>query len=147
MFAAVGTLLHERAEIGEAADIVELLYRGKRFGHRHDVRRLAFGRQLQDVRVDEAMRLAVEVGVAQDVADLVDRLVVEQKAAQHRLLRLQRMGGKLDAIELRVVGHGVVRDRGFARSRRGDAGIARRRMRRRGRLPGGRIKDPGVRQF
>ena len=54
---------------------------------------------------DVAVRLAVEVGVRDDVADPVDRVVVEQQSAQHRLLRLQRMRRQLQRVELRIVGH------------------------------------------
>ena len=62
-----------------------------------------------DVRIDEPVRVAVEIGVGDDVADLVRRFVVEQEAAQHRLLGFQRMGRKLEAVELGIVGHGVRR--------------------------------------
>ncbi len=99
-------VLDQRAEIREAADVVELLRRGERLGDRHHVGGLAVGDEPHDVRVDEPMRVAVEIGVGDDVADLVRRLVVEQETAQHRLLRLERMGRELQTVELEIVGHG-----------------------------------------
>ena len=106
MLAAVGTFSHQRAEVGEPADVVELLHRGERLGDRDDVGRLAVADETHDVRVDEPVRFAVEIGVGDDVADLVRRFVVEQEAAQHRLLRFERMRRKLQAVELGIVGHG-----------------------------------------
>ena len=50
------------------------------------------------------------VGLADDVGDLVDRLVVEQHAAQNRLLSLDRMRRQFQGIELRIVRHGGYED-------------------------------------
>ena len=99
-------VLDQRAEVGEPADVVELLHRGERLGHRHHVGRLAVGDEADDVVVDEPVRFAVEIGVGDHVADAVGGLVVEQQPAQHRLLRLERMRRELQRVELRIVGHG-----------------------------------------
>ena len=103
-------VLHERAQVREAADVVELLHRLQRLRQRHHVDRLALAAQLRDVPVDDAVRIAVEIVLADDVADAVRGLVVEQQAAQDRLLRLQRMRRQLQGIDLGIVGH---RDSGF----------------------------------
>ena len=68
-----------------------------------------------DVPVDDAVRVAVEVVLGQHVADAVGRLVVEQQAAQDRLLRLERVRRQL---QRRRVG-----DRRAWRSTGGNASI------------------------
>jgi hypothetical protein len=78
MLAAVGTFSTSAPRYARPADVVELLQRGERLRHRDHVRRLAVGDELHDVRVDEPVRVAVEVSFADDVADLVRRFVVEQ---------------------------------------------------------------------
>ena len=90
-----GYALHQRTEVGEAADVIELLDRGERLGQRDDVRRLAVGDQLRDVAIQQPVRFGVEVVRREHVADLVGRLVVEQQPAEHRLLGLDRMRGSL----------------------------------------------------
>jgi len=83
MLAAVGTFLDQRAQVTEARRCSpELLDRGERLGHRDDVGRFALARQLDDVRVDEAVRFAVEVRVDDDIGNLVDRPRVEEKAPE-----------------------------------------------------------------
>ena len=51
------------------------------------------------------MRVAVEIVGAEDVGDPIRRAVVEQQAAEHRLLGLDRMGRNLERFELAIVGH------------------------------------------
>ncbi len=107
-----GNVSDQRSQIREPADVVELLHRGERLGHGDDVGRLALGREPDDLLVDDPVGVAVEIRVRYRVADAVDRLVVEQEPAQHRLLRLERMRRELQGFELQVVGHG--RERGGA---------------------------------
>ena len=55
--------------------------------------------------VDDAMRIAVKIFGRRNIADAIGGIVVEQKSAQHRLLRLQRVRRQLERIDLRIVGH------------------------------------------
>ena len=97
--------LHERPEIREPPHVIELLDRAARFGQCHDVGGLALADELRDVAVYEAMGFAVEVVRRDDIADFVRGVVVEQQAAQHRLLRLDGVRRQLQGIDLQIVGH------------------------------------------
>jgi len=59
--------------------------------------------QLDDVAVDQAMVAAVEVRLGHEVGDAVPRGVIEQQAAEHRLLRLHRVRRQFDQIDLAVL--------------------------------------------
>jgi len=60
----------------------------------------------ENVVVDDAMRVVVEVFAGDDVADPVGGFVVEQQAPEHRLLGLERVRRQLQRGDLRIVGHG-----------------------------------------
>ena len=110
-------VLHERPQIRQPADIIELLHRRERFRDRHDVRRLAVAEQPDDVRIDQPVRLAVEIGLAERIADAVGSFVVEQQAAQHRLLRLDRVRRQLQRFDFAIVGHRCGKNAGDRRRR------------------------------
>src|SRR5205823_8940671 len=55
-------VLYERAQVCEPADVIELLRRRQRFRERHDVRWLAVSNELHHMTIDDAMRVAIEVG-------------------------------------------------------------------------------------
>jgi hypothetical protein len=87
--------LDERPEISEPADVVQFLRGGQRFRKRHDVGGLAFADQLHHMTIDDAMRVAIEVIGAGDVADPIGGFVVEQEPAKDRLFSFERMRWKL----------------------------------------------------
>src|SRR6185295_16239260 len=62
-----GYVLDQLSERVEAADVVEFLYRGQRLERSHHVSRFALRNEADDVVIDEPVRLAVEVGVGNDV--------------------------------------------------------------------------------
>ena len=74
-------VLHQRAQIGEPADIVELLHGRQRLRQRHDVDGLALAAKLIHVAEDQTVRFAVEIVFGDDVADAVGGFVVEQQPA------------------------------------------------------------------
>src|SRR5205823_936271 len=96
----------QRAEIREAADVIELLHGAERFRQGDDVDRLGVAGERENVAIDEAMRLAVEIFLVDEIADAIGGLVVEKQAAQDRLLRLDGVRWPLERIDLRIVGHG-----------------------------------------
>jgi hypothetical protein len=54
------------------------------------------------VPVDATVIVAIEVGLGDEIADLVEGVVVEQQAADQRLLGLDRMRRYLERQELRI---------------------------------------------
>ena len=89
-------------EIRGAAGFVLVLARFDRLGHRDDVRRTARLHQARDVAPDAPVVVAVEVVGRDDVGDAIERLVVDEKRAEQRLLRLHRMRRKLEREKLRI---------------------------------------------
>ena len=90
------------AEVGQAAGAVLVLARLDRLGDRDHVGRLALLDQLGDVAEDAAVVVAVEILGRDQVGDLVEGLVVEQQAAQQRLLGLDRMRRHLQREQLGI---------------------------------------------
>ena len=70
------------------------------------VGRLAGVDQRADGGVDQAVLVAVEVAVGQQVGGAVPGQVVEQQAAEHALLGLDRMGRHAQARDFVVAGVG-----------------------------------------
>jgi hypothetical protein len=97
-------VLGERPEISGAAGAILVLARFDRLGNRDDVGGPARFDQLDDVPVDAAMVVAIEVGFADEVADPVECVVVEEQPADQRLLSLDRVRRDLQRQELRILG-------------------------------------------
>jgi len=57
------------------------------------------------VREDAAMVVAIKVGLADDVGDAVPGCIVQQQAANQRLLGLDRMRRQLERRHLRISRH------------------------------------------
>ena len=97
-----GGVLRQRREVGGTAGLVLVFAALDRVGDRDDVRRLVVLHHLDDVAPDAAVVVAIEVLAGEEVADLVERLVVDQQRAQQRLLRLDRMRRNPQCYKLRV---------------------------------------------
>ncbi len=92
----------QRAEVRLAADFFELGAALEAFGNRQRIRRLVVLDEHRDMAVDQAMVGAIEIVGGQEIGDLFPRAVVEQQAAQHGLLRLDRIWRQLQRIDLRI---------------------------------------------
>ena len=87
-------LVRQARQVGAAADRLELVAALERLGDRDDVDRLAPLEQVEDRGVDPAVGLPVEVGRAQELGDLDDRVAVDEDGAEHRLLGLETLRRK-----------------------------------------------------
>ena len=87
-------LVREAREVGATADRLELVLALERLGDRDDVDRLAPLEQLERGGIDPAVRLAIEVGRAQELGDLDDRVAVDQDGTEHGLLGLETLRRK-----------------------------------------------------
>ena len=94
--------LRQGRQVGGAAGAVLVLARLDRLAHRHDVGGTVQLDQARDVAEDAAVVVAIEVLRADHVGDAVEGLVVEEQAAEQRLLRLHRMRRDLQRQELRI---------------------------------------------
>ena len=99
-------LVAEAAQVGPAADRLELVapLQGLRDGH--DIDGLAPLEQVQDGRVDPRIRLAVEVLGPQELGDLDDGIAVDEDGPEHGLL-------SFEALRWQAIDHGAVRLRRF----------------------------------
>ena len=86
-----GRLAREARQVGEPAGVFGLALRGEVLGQRDRVGRFAAPGQFGDRREDLLVVAAVEVLRGQAVGDRVPGAVVEQQAAQHGLLGLDRV--------------------------------------------------------
>src|SRR5438046_2346764 len=77
-----GGVLRQRREVGGTAGLVLVFAALDRVGDRDDVRRLVVLHHLDDVAPDAAVIVTIEVLAGEEVADLVERLVVHQQRAQ-----------------------------------------------------------------
>ena len=73
-------LVRQARQVGATADRLELVAPLERLGDRDDVDRLASLEQVEDRRVDPAVRLPVEVRRPQELGDLDDRVAVDEDA-------------------------------------------------------------------
>ena len=106
------------AQIGHAARLLDLVALFDGLVDRHHVGRLAHRDQFADVGEDAPVVVAVEIALGDDIGDAVPGRVVEQQAADQRLLGLDRMRRQLERRHLRVgnlvgvgqagLGHGSV---------------------------------------
>ena len=80
--------LGQLGQIRRAADVLQLVAPAQRVGERDQIDRLVALAELDDRAHDLAVRLAVEVLRDDQLDGTVEGVVVEQDAAQHRLLRL-----------------------------------------------------------
>jgi len=76
------------AEIGEATGLIALPGRIESFGNGNDIRRFGVFQQLADLPENPPVLVAIEIAVRDQIADPVPGLIVEQQAAEHRLLGL-----------------------------------------------------------
>ena len=106
-----GRVVGDLAEIGEATGLIDLVRLFDGLKHRHHVGRTAHLDQLADVAEDAAMVVAVEIGLAHHVADAVPGGIVEQQAADQRLLGLDGMRGSLSAATCESTGCGGLKAR------------------------------------
>jgi hypothetical protein len=86
-----GDALGELGQVRGAADVGELARGLQRLGERDEVDGLAALRELEHGAEDLAVRAAVEVLGPQQLDDAVERAVVEQHAAEDRLLGLEAL--------------------------------------------------------
>ena len=84
-------LVGQARQVAATADRLELIAPLERLRDRDDVDRLTALEQLENRRVDRAVRLAVEVRRAQELRDLDDRVAVDEDGAQHGLLGLETL--------------------------------------------------------
>ena len=87
-------LVREARQVGPTADRLELVLALERLGDRDDVDRLAPLEQLERGGIDPPVRLAIEVGRAEELGDLDDRVAVDQDGTEHRLLGLETLRRK-----------------------------------------------------
>ena len=78
-------------QVTNAANALQLAAQLQRFRHREDIGRFIVFDQLGNMPIDAAMIVAVKIFIADDIADTIPRLVIQQQAAEYRLLRLDRM--------------------------------------------------------
>src|SRR5205807_447742 len=95
----------ETADFLRLAQPLQLLIDGD------DVRRLGGVDQAADRRVDQAVLVAVEVAVGEEVADAVPGTVVQQEAAQHAGLGFDRVRRDPQLRDLVVAGKFIVESR------------------------------------
>src|SRR5690606_31989412 len=84
-------VLDELCEVAETARSLELPLPAELLADRHGVRRLVQVDELGDRAEDQAVIGAVEMLRGDDVRDLIPRALVEQQAAEQRLLGLDRV--------------------------------------------------------
>ncbi len=107
-------LVRQARQVGAAADRLELIATLQRLRDRHDVDRLAPLEQVEHRGVDPAVGLPVEVGGAQELGDLDDRVAVDQDRPEHGLLGLETLRRKTIDHEWRTpsaIGSLIVRSR------------------------------------
>ncbi len=111
-----GNVLRQIVEIGQPAHLLGLAQALQLAEDRDHVRRLAGIHQLADGRIDELVLVPVEIPVHQQVTHPVPGHVVEQQAAQHAGLGLQRMRWHAQPGHL-LVRRGGRREIGFVQRR------------------------------
>ncbi len=87
--AGVGRRRHrrdQRVQVGRAAHAAQLAPLGQLSGHGHGVRRLAPAVEVEHRVEDELVGRAVEVGAAQHLHHVRDRVLAQHHAAEHALL-------------------------------------------------------------
>ena len=94
--------MRQRIQVDQPAHLFGLAAGGHGFVDGDDVSRLGAVDELDDVLEDDAVIVAVKVFSADEVGDTVPGCVVQQQAAQHRLLGLDGVGRHTERIELGV---------------------------------------------
>ena len=142
--AGTGHILRQRVQVGQPAHLVALALALQLFIHRDHVGGLGFVDQLAAGGVDQAVLVAVEIAVDQQVADAVPGVVAQQQTSQHagfgldRVWRNAQLGhlpvGRRVVVEIRV-GSGIAGREGGGhervRMRRRPPGAERSILRRR----------------
>jgi len=94
----------ELVQVREAAYVLDLAGRLERFRHGKDVGRLVVLDEPRDRAPQQAVVVAVEIGLVDDVADAIPRRVAEQQPAENRLLGLDRVRRQAQRFDLGVAG-------------------------------------------
>jgi len=102
MLLALGHVLREAVEVAQAADFLGLAQALQVFINGDDVGRLACVDQARDASVDQPVLVAVKVAVEQQIAHAIPGMVVEQQAAEHARLGLDRVRRHTQLRSLRV---------------------------------------------
>ncbi|MNI52311.1 hypothetical protein D3C73_1070780 [compost metagenome] len=95
-------VVRQRVQIRQAARVFGLAGADQRFVDGDDVGGPRQADQTGDVVPDQPVVVAVEVLFDQHVGNTVPRGVVQQQTAQHRLLRLDGMGGNAQVFKLGI---------------------------------------------
>ena len=99
-----GNALRQRVQVGQAAHVLRLAQALKLLEDGDDVRWFALAHQHTDGGVDQAVFVAVEIAVGQQVTSTVPSQVVQQQATQHALFCFYRMRRHTQAGHLVVAG-------------------------------------------
>ena len=78
--------VRQTRDIGQAADILQLVVTLEDFRHRNHVDSFIFIVQLQHRVKDNAVRLTIKITAGQNLAGLGDGLLINEHRAQHGLL-------------------------------------------------------------
>jgi hypothetical protein len=100
-------VLRQRVQVSQTADVFRLARRAERFVHRDHIGRTRGRDQLADMLEDDSVVVTVEVALREEVGDAVPCRIVEQQAAQHRLLGFDRMRRDFQRLELGIFGRCV----------------------------------------
>ena len=95
-----GRILRQRVQIAQSPYFFSLAGAAERLEDRNHVCRAGSVDQLDDVLKDDAMVVAVEIFLPDEVGNTIPRRVVQQQAPKHGLLCLDRVRGHAERIEL-----------------------------------------------
>ena len=101
-----GGICSQFAQVSESAGIARLACMIQAFSDRDHISGFAALQQAPDLAKNPGMLVAVEILFTEQVGDLVERSVVQQQAAKHRLFRLHRMRRNAQLRDRRIIRRG-----------------------------------------